>query len=210
MIRVLIISHIRLYREAIAEVIDRRENFSVVGAKAAPWDWESELRDTDPDVVLFDVLMPGALDRVRTILAHSIKLEIIALGMSDSDADILACAEAGVSGFVSRSGSIEDVIVAMTAAVNDELICSPRIVKSLARRLAKLSAGQKRSVDTSCLTTRELEIAALIDQGCSNKVIARSLGIAVSTVKNHVHHILEKLQVHRRGEAVALLRHCFD
>ncbi len=210
MIRVLIVSHIRLYREAIAETLNRRDMISIVSAKADPEDWAKKLDDTQPNVVPFDALMPGALDRAKSFFTADSGTELIALGISDSESEILDCVEAGVSGFVSRSGSIDDLVRAIRDAMNGKLNCSPQVAKSLARRLAKVSAGHAPPADSAGLTRRELEIAELIDQGHSNKGIARSLYIEVSTVKNHVHHILQKLNVHRRGEAAALLRHNFD
>ena len=77
---------------------------------------------------------------------------------------------------------------------------------SLLRRVAALAAGNGGGLPRAQLTSREREIVGLIDRGLSNKEIARDLGIEVATVKNHVHNILEKLQVHRRGEAAARVR----
>ena len=77
---------------------------------------------------------------------------------------------------------------------------------SLLRRVAALAAVHGGELPRGRLTSREREIVRLIDQGLSNKEIARDLGIEVATVKNHVHNILEKLQVHRRGEAAARVR----
>lgn len=210
MVRVLVLSHIRLYREAIAETLNQREVISAISATADSEGWAKKLCDNQPDVILFDTLMPGALDHAKSLLAEGTGAELIALGISDSESEILACVEAGVSGFVSRGGSIENLVQTIRDAMNGELKCSPQIAKSLARRLAKISAGHAPLAVSAGLTRRELEIAELIDQGLSNKIIARSLNIEVSTVKNHVHYILQKLNVHRRGEAAALLRHCFD
>src|SRR5881296_1366294 len=85
-------------------------------------------------------------------------------------------------------------------------ICSPRVAACLLRRVAALAAGHGGDLPRAQLTNREREIVRLIDNGLSNKEIARALGIEVATVKNHVHNILEKLQVHRRGEAAARVR----
>ena len=85
-------------------------------------------------------------------------------------------------------------------------MCSPRVVASLAARLAELAEQRSGRVAVVDLTAREREIGALIERGLSNKQIACQLCIEVPTVKNHVTHILGKLHVERRGAAAALLR----
>jgi DNA-binding NarL/FixJ family response regulator len=77
---------------------------------------------------------------------------------------------------------------------------------ALLRRVTALASGRTLDGPASSLTSRELQVVRLIDQGLSNKQIALQLEIELSTVKHHVHHILEKLEVERRGEAVARLR----
>ncbi|HEX7241600.1 MAG TPA: response regulator transcription factor, partial [Longimicrobiaceae bacterium] len=118
---------------------------------------------------------------------------------------VLACAEAGVSGYVSRGASLDDLVGALRSVARGELVCSPHIAGSLFRRVAALSERREAS-PAAVLTPREREILGLIDQGLSNKEISRRLRIELSTVKNHVHNLLEKLQVSRRGAAAACLR----
>jgi len=85
-------------------------------------------------------------------------------------------------------------------------VCSPRVAGALLRRIAALATDGRSDRVPAHLTNREREIMGLIDEGLSNKEIAKRLRIEVATVKNHVHNILEKLQVHRRGEAAARVR----
>ena len=131
---------------------------------------------------------------------------MVALGVADADDHVLGCAEAGVAGYVPRDASLDDLVAVIESAFRGEAICSPRIAGSLLRRIATLAAGQNGTMPLAHLTGREREIVRLIDRGLSNKEIARDLGIEVATVKNHVHNILEKLQVRRRGEAAARMR----
>ncbi len=114
--------------------------------------------------------------------------------------DVIACAEAGISAFVPREGSTEDLINAVRQAIRGELVCSPRVTALLFDRVAALSAGRIKSIDGHALTAREKEIVSLVERGLSNKEIARRLSVGTATVKNHVHNILEKLHIHRRGE----------
>src|SRR5439155_827652 len=105
-----------------------------------------------------------------------------------------------------REASIDDLVTVIESVARGEAICSPRVAAGLLRRVAALAAGHGGDLPRAQLTNREREIVRLIDNGLSNKEIARALGIEVATVKNHVHNILEKLQVHRRGEAAARVR----
>jgi DNA-binding NarL/FixJ family response regulator len=151
--------------------------------------------------------MPEVLEIARTIMRVIPHTKIIAIAVSDDSSDIVACAEAGMVGYVSRDGSTDEVVAAVHGALRGELHCAPHVAATLFRRLAALAPGAAADVDRDAvLTPREREIVALIDQGLSNKTIGGRLRIGTPTVKNHVHHILEKLKVRRRGEAAALVR----
>ena len=160
----------------------------------------------DPDVVLFDISPPGSLGEVRRVAAAVPAARVVALAVGESENQVVACAEAGADGYVTRDQSVEDVLAVIGAVTRGELICSPRIAGALLQRLGRLAAERGSApVDEPPvrLTAREREIVVLIDRGMSNKQIARTLTIEVATVKNHVHNILEKLHVTRRDEAVA-------
>jgi DNA-binding NarL/FixJ family response regulator len=122
----------------------------------------------------------------------------------DKEADVLACIElGGASGYLLQGASVEQLISNVRAVVGGETLCSPRIaslafsrISALARRNAEVCAG-----NLAHLSLRELEVIVLIEGSLSNKEIATRLHIEVQTVKNHVHNILEKLQVDSRREA---------
>lgn len=215
MTRVLVVSDVRLYRDAVAEILERRSEFEVAAVDSQPDRALGAVRAFRPALVLLDVVAPDALATARAIALGDGAVDTIALTVPDAEAEILACAEAGVSGYVSREGSVDDLLGAIHAALRGEFDCPARVTKSLARRLATLATGNgagalaRDPAGSAALTPRELEIAELIDRGLSNKEIARSLGVQPSTVKNHVHNILCKLNVQRRGEAAARLRSLF-
>ena len=124
-------------------------------------------------------------------------MAIVGFGLGDEAADALACAEAGLVGFVGREGTIDDLAAALAAALAGEVRCSPRVAALLCGRVATLARG--RAAPAGGLTSREREVAELVSEGLSNKQIALRLGIGPATVKNHVHAVLEKLHVARRG-----------
>jgi DNA-binding NarL/FixJ family response regulator len=131
---------------------------------------------------------------------------VIALSVEETDEELIACAEAGVAGFVRRDAAFDELTTTISSVVRGELPCSPQTAAILLRRIAQLAAERRRVTVTARLTPREREIVRLIDDGLSNKEIAGRLHIELATVKNHVHNILEKLQVHGRLEAAAHLR----
>jgi DNA-binding NarL/FixJ family response regulator len=128
----------------------------------------------------------------------------VTLGVDDGDDDVLAWAEAGVSGYVARDASFEDLVETVRAVARGELRCSPRLAATLLRRVTALAGDAPHSATR--LTQREREISSLLEAGLSNKEIAGRLYIELPTVKNHVHNILRKVGASRRGEAAALLR----
>lgn len=206
MIRVLIAAEIRLYREGLADMLSQEAGIEIVATAAGADDAVRGLRALAPDVVLVDLAFPDNAWLVRALAAAVPGTRVVALSVPDVESDLLACAEAGVAGYVTRDGSIEDVVAAVEAAAKGEVLCSPRMAATLFQRVATLALERSPASIESRLTHRELQILDLIDQGMSNKEIARQLTIELSTVKNHVHNILEKLQVSRRAEAAARAR----
>jgi len=157
-------------------------------------------------VVLLDTAIPDNVWIVRALVAAVPGPKVVALAVPEVEREVLACAEAGVAGYVTREGSVEDLVAAVESVARGEMVISPRMAATLLQRVATLALEQSPAAIEARLTTREVEILDLIDQGLSNKEIARRLTIELSTVKNHVHNILEKLNVTRRGEAAARAR----
>ena len=163
-------------------------------------------RRARPDLVVLGMPIPELLQLARAIRRSTPSSRCLALGVVDEEHHILACVEAGCQSYVGRDASLEAIRQAIEELARGELHCAPRIAGSFVRRLAALSGDVAIDGDQNRLTHREREIVELIERGRSNKEIARELSIEVATVKNHVHHILAKLQVRRRTEAVACLR----
>jgi DNA-binding NarL/FixJ family response regulator len=203
-IGVLIVVGVCLYREGLAALLAQQTGIVVKGVAADQNDAVAYARSLSPQVVLLDTGLPNSLATVTSLLAVAPGCRVIALGVAESETEVITYAEAGVSGYVTRDGSFEDLVAAIRSAARGELLCSPRISALLLRQIAKVAAGVAPDLDR--LTPRELQIVGLIDEGYSNKEIANRLNIEVSTVKNHVHHILEKLGAERRIQAAAILR----
>jgi two-component system, NarL family, nitrate/nitrite response regulator NarL len=203
-IRVFVASHIRLYREALGRVLEESRDTVLVGAAGSAADAVEQVRRMTPDVVLLDMAMGDAFSVARHLGRSTGSSRIVALGMPESEAEVLNCAEIGIAGYATRDASIAEMLSAVEAAARGEVHCSPKIAGSLFRRIAALSTERANTGSPATLTARETQILKLLQQGMSNKMISRSLGIELPTVKNHVHSILAKLGIHRRTEAISL------
>lgn len=205
-IEVLIGTEVRLYSDGLRQFLDARPGFRVVGIAGRSSELLLKVEQRLPDIVLLDQTLPGSLETLRGIRRLHPSSKVIALGEPLVDDTLLAWAESGVSGFVAREASVEDLLASIEASLRGELHCSPRVAGQLLRRLASRAEAESSHPPRLPLTGREAEIFRLLETGLSNKEIATQLGIEVGTVKNHVHNLLEKLRVRRRSEAVERLR----
>lgn len=203
-----ILSDVRLYREGLAlSVADRSRGIDVVGVCSDAEDALASVRRHPGAIVLVDTGIAGGLAEVRRVVRGSPGVTVLALALTpQSEKEIVETAEAGICGYIPPEASIEDLVEAVERASRGEMMCSPRVAGTLARRIAALASGRGNAPTSASLTARETEVVELLEIGLSNKQIARRLAIRLATVKNHVHSILAKLHVKRRGEAVAALR----
>jgi len=203
-IRVLVASHIRLYREGLERVVRESPEFTLVGNAGSSAEAIEQTQKIGADVALLDMAMNGAFSVAKKV-ARTGPSKIVALGMPEDEMQVLSCAQIGIAGYVTRDGSVDDVVAAIKAAARGEVHCSPQVAASLFRRIAVMSMDGPRRSGKGGLTAREAQILKLIQEGMSNKMISRTVGIELATVKNHVHSILVKLGIHRRAEAISLL-----
>jgi DNA-binding NarL/FixJ family response regulator len=204
--RVFLLSEVRLYREGLLSSLARQQAFEVLGAADMSNAAVARVIGLRPEVIILDISAPNSFPFAKSLGISLPSAKIIAFAVSEIDHLVLACAEAGIAGYVAPDGSEQDLLTAIEYALRGELYCSPRIAGLLLRRVAALSGRPARPAEHASLTPRERQVLGLVAEGMSNKEIGRSLRIGDSTVKNHVHNILEKLQVHRRGEAAVRLR----
>ena len=206
-IRVYIVAPVRVHREAVRRLLHGRGALEVVGSGRDDASGVALARELRPDLVLIDTSTVVCLAAIRAFRVALPDVKIVALGVPETDQDVIDYAEAGVSAYATTEQSVEELVAAIEGAAHGEALCTPRAAAALLARLAALAAEREpRVVETARLTAREQEILRLIDQGLSNKEIAHELFIEVATVKNHVHHILGKLKVKTRSEAAAIMR----
>ncbi len=199
-INVFIVSNVRLHRDGLVELLRGCPSIKVLGADSMQ-ETQNVLRTTATDVALIDAPSPGNSELVRVLRQICARIRILAVGIRETATEVLACAAAGIDGYVPMDAALGDMVVAIENVVRGELTCSPKVTASLYQNI-----GFSRGAAASALTARELQVAELMNLGCPTKEIAWRLGVQPSTAKNHIRNILHKLEVHRRGQAVAKLR----
>jgi two-component system, NarL family, nitrate/nitrite response regulator NarL len=198
---VAIVAPTRLCRDGLAAALADSDGLAIVGAVSDRREELLGLAGIEHAVIVVDAAagLIATLPVLRSIL---IDCRIVVFGLS-ADEDVLACARHDVSGYLDRSAGIDELISAIARVSSGELVCPPSVTSVLIRQV-----GMSPTVEPTPrrLTPRELEIIALLEEGLSNKQIAVRLQIEVATVKNHVHNVLDKLDVNRRSQAATRCR----
>jgi two-component system, NarL family, nitrate/nitrite response regulator NarL len=199
--RVVIVAPTRLCREGLASALAETPSVHVVGIASERDDDLQRLAGVEGAVVIVDaaVGLSATLPALRSMLVES---RLLVFGLS-TDEEVLACVQNEVVGYLDRRVGIDGLISAIATVHRGDLVCPPSVSSILIRQV---SAAPTITRTPRRLTPRELEIIALLDQGLSNKEIGARLQIEVATVKNHVHNVLEKLNIQRRSDAARRCR----
>ncbi len=209
MIRVGLVNSIRILANVIAAVLENEPDIEVVG-RATTLD---EALDLAPrcDLLVVSTRFPnnGALRVTQAVAQANLPTKVLILGLAESREEVLQYVEAGAAGYVLQDDSVDALLAKLRSTHAGAAMISPEIAGALLSRVAELAQDSSRTevapntkID---LTTREREILSLIGQGLTNQQIAEQLTIEVGTVKNHVHRILQKLNVTDRQTAAAYL-----
>ena len=202
---ILFVSHVQFLREGMMALLRGCNDIQAVSA-CSEESAVAVVRDTDLGLIVIDSSHPEAMTVVAAVRDHAPGIGVIVLAMREEDEDFLAWADTGICGYLGPESSTRDLIAAVRRAGAGEVVCSPRLTALLLNRLADRSTGRGSRAGIHTLTLREREVVKLLADGLPNKLIARRLRVAVPTVKNHVHSILDKWDVRSRGEAAACYR----
>ena len=209
--RVLVVAEIRLYREGAALALSRLDDVRGTTTAADAAAAVAAVRRTDCDVALVDMSIPDSIAAVRALLTARPSLKVVALGVLDDAPELITCAQAGISGYVSRDASLDELAAALRCVLRGEAAVTARMAAGLIRHIARGGASESEGVGVSHpLTRREGEVLALLEAGMTNKEIARALDLQLSTVKNHVHSLLAKSGASGRGAVASALRRSGD
>lgn len=203
--RVLLIDDHALFRIGLQELLERR-GIEVVGAVGDCRAGRELAASAQPDVVLLDLRMPEAsgLKVLRKLRETHPDLPVAMLTTSADERDVIESLREGAHGYLLKDMEPDELIAALSDIIHGKTVVAKDLAGVLARAVRGVTESKTRAGAFSELTRRELEILCHLAGGHSNKVIARSLGIAEGTVKLHVKAILRKLHVHSRVEAAVI------
>lgn len=202
---VVVASAVRLVREGLSASLRGRDGIAALHAIGLDDGWPALVARLAPEIVLVDLHGAAIAATGQVLRAACPTARLVAFALDEVDDHVFACAAAGFAGYVARDGDADDLYRTVLDTAQGRMTCAPHITAALFGRLADLLRPRGPAGGPQ-LTARESEIVGLADEGCSNKEIARRLTISTATVKNHMHNILQKLQVARRGQAAARLR----
>jgi DNA-binding NarL/FixJ family response regulator len=204
-IRVLVADDQSMVRAGFRMLLGGEEGIEVVAEAGNGLEAVDKAARFEPTVVLMDIRMPelDGLEATRRILAADADARILILTTFDLDEYVYEALSAGASGFVLKDDPPEQLIAAIRTVAAGDALLSPAVTKRVIRQFTRLPhAEQPEGFDE--LTTREVEVFRLVADGLSNPEIAQELFISETTVKTHVTHILQKLGLRDRVQAVVL------
>jgi DNA-binding NarL/FixJ family response regulator len=199
---IIVLTPVRLLGDGLAACFRSRPDLSVLAVVDDLAALREVLTTSDAHVVLIDVTQGVDLFDVRAIAAEWSEVALVALGLDEQRQEVIRCGKAGFAGYVARDASIDTLCKALSEIVAGRLACSPEISGSLLRALFRRDSRSAEPDIDLALTRREREVLELLGRGLSNKEIGCELCLSVATVKHHVHHVLEKLKLPRRAQAM--------
>ena len=196
-IRVLLVDDQTLVRTGFRMILDETDDIEVVGEAADGPTAVAEALRLEPDLVLMDLRMPGfdGDEATARILVQRPGIRVVVLTTYETDESILTAIEAGASGYLLKAAPQDEILAGIRSVARGEVALAPSIAAMLVKRVAAPSP-------TVTLTPRELEVLRLVAQGDSNPTIAAKLFVGEATVKTHLLHVFEKLEVSDRTRAV--------
>ena len=195
MIRILVADDHPIVRGGIVALLTDTDDLQVVGQAATGLEAVALALELQPDLVLMDLRMPGidGDEATARILRSSPGIRVVVLTTYETDASILTAIEAGASGYLLKAAPQEELLAGIRSVARGELALAPAVAALLVQRMKTPAVS---------LTARETEVLKLVAQGHSNPEIAARLFLGEATVKTHLLHAFEKLEVSDRTRAV--------
>jgi DNA-binding NarL/FixJ family response regulator len=204
-IKVLIVDDQSLVRAGFRLVLENHDDLEVVGEAANGNQAIHSAQRLDPDVVLMDIRMPelDGIAATREITDRSNNTRVLVLTTYDLDEYVYDAIQAGASGFLLKDTPPDQLVAGIRSVAQGEALLAPTVTKRLIEEFARI-ARRTRPPELDELTPRELEVLKLVARGMSNAEIAAELVLSETTVKTHVTHVLTKLNLRDRVQAVVL------
>ena len=204
-LKIALVDDQNLCRRGLSELLSRCYGFNVLGAVGTIEELRT-LLDEQPDLLVMDLRMKpmDGLAMLEQLRKEGCTIPAVMLTMSDSEADLGKAIRAGVRGYLLKDMAPEEVVDAIRRVAAGELVVAPAMTVKMIYMLRGDQPGQEPKNSLKLLTEREREILQLLSRGDSNKAIAQTLSISYDTVKQHVRHILNKLNLSSRVKAAVL------
>ncbi len=205
-IRVVLVDDHGLCLRGLTELLTSHYGIQVVGATDGPIELDTLLVEHKPDLVVMDLRMEpiNGLQLLEKIRKDGHQTPVVILTMSDTESDLASALRAGVRGYLLKDMTPDDVVDGIRRVAAGEMVVAPSMTVKMIGILQKGGTKEDYQISLKQLTDREQEILELLADGSTNKAIARTLGISNDTVKQHVRHILNKLNLSSRVEAAVL------
>lgn len=202
-LRVLVVDDSPLFRKGLISLLSNYPDIQVVGEAGNGREALEKARETLPDAILMDVIMPqmDGLEATRLIKEEMPSIKVVMLTVSESEENLFQAIKRGAQGYLLKNVEAEELVRVLRGLAQGEAYVAPGIAAKI------LQEFTRPSYTADHLSTREKEVLHLVTQGKTNKEIAQSLSIADSTVKNHLRNIMEKLHVRNRLEAAIRFLH---
>jgi two-component system, NarL family, nitrate/nitrite response regulator NarL len=204
-LKVVLVDDQNLCRSGLTELLANCYGFAVLGATGSVEGLRVLLHE-QPDLLIMDLRMKplDGLAMLEQIRKEGCATPAVVLTMSDSEVDLANAIRAGVRGYLLKDMAPEDVVDAIRRVAAGELVVAPTMTIKMIEMLRGDQPGDEPKNSLKLLTDREREILQLLSRGESNKAIAQTLSISYDTVKQHVRHILTKLNLSSRVKAAVL------
>jgi DNA-binding NarL/FixJ family response regulator len=193
-----------MIRSGLRMILESEPGFVVVGEASDGDEAVKMARRDRPDVILMDVRMPSmdGLEATRMVTERNADVHVIILTTFDLDDYVYKALRNGASGFLLKDAPADDLIAAVKIVADGGALLAPTVTRRLIAEFATRSSPGPTDDRLDRLTDREIEVLTHVSRGLSNTEVAEALYVSEATVKTHVSHILTKLELRDRVQAV--------
>ncbi len=200
-IRLVVIDDHSLFRRGLISLLDEMPGFQVVGEAANGQESLALVEKTQPDIILMDINMPvmNGIEALTAIRKTHPAQKVLMLTISQNDEDLIGAIVAGANGYLLKNAEPEMLRNTITQVMAGNSVLSPEVTAKVLMAVRRSQTDRSRGL----LSDREVQVLKCLARGQTTSQIAESLFISENTVKTHIRHILEKMEVNNRAEAVA-------
>ena len=212
-IKIALIDDHKLFREGVKRILSYEPSFDVVAEADDGREVQAIVDEHKPEVVLMDINMPevNGIEATKSLLENNSDIKVIILSIHDDESYVTHALQTGAQGYLLKEMDTESLMEAIRIVYDGGSYLHPKVTHNLVKEYRKLAANDQSNSDVSTLeyrkplhllTKRECQVLQLLSEGQSNRKVAETLVISEKTVKNHVSHILQKMDVDDRTQAV--------